>query len=672
MLSLAALVFVTMSAAPPQQETAQAVYARVAPSVLLVVAQGPDGKVIAQGSGFVIEGSLIVTNAHVVRGGTPAVMTGVATIPCALIRLDEKNDLAVLRPSATMSVTPLKAANPNTPIGTRVFAIGNPQGLERTITEGIYSGPRQLDGALLLQISAPISEGSSGGPVVDSAGLVIGVAVGSLQRGQNLNFAVPVDTLITLLAQPEMGAARPLAAPPQPSVPVPPPVPAPVPAPAPAPVASPSAGPDAYLREFDAVFNQRKAIVFSDETRQRWRELRARERELLAAAVNAAGTDEQLLAVHGAAINEHEDIALDVAKMALQRSPAPKVWHYLGIAWDALAFSDYSDEPAKTKLLQEAKDAILKALPMQGTSATWLLAGRIHAELREWGSAKSAFNLANTIGPHPDDKPAIMRGLWRSHSGLNENAEADRWWNEFAKTGFATDRDLDDRANHIGSIGRMSEAAVIFSRLASTPNQMTGKPAYSLWYSATWAHWKAVEDKAALLAAAETVRAAPDTPDARHVAAMAMTIAASIQVESGDLKGAMESATFAIGASASLSSAYTQLARVHLASQRVADAEREIRKAISLGAEKDAEAYYVLGQVLGTKQDWAQAAEAFARAAAIDPASATAAHNAGMAYKNAGRGADAIRWYEEALRRNPNMKERDQIRATIAQLRGRG
>ena len=642
------------------QETAQAVYARVAPSVMLVVAQGPDGKVIAQGSGFVIEGNLIVTNAHVVRGGVPAVMTGVATIPCTLVRLDEKNDLAVLRPSATLSVPALRAANPNTPIGTRIFAIGNPQGLERTITEGIYSGPRQLAGGLMLQISAPISPGSSGGPVVDSNGLVIGVAAASLPDGQNLNFAVPVDTLIALLSQPEMGAARPIAAAPTPPAPPPP-----------APPANTTAG---HLREFEAVLKERKAIYIEPATEARWRELHTREEQLLIAAVTAAKTDDEFRAVLLAAVpNQHDNIGLYAARQALRLAPAPQYWHYYGIANAALGYSRVNDDPKKTELLKEAKEAVLKALPLNGSSATWALAGRIHDGLFEWGAANAAFKLAYSIKPLPGELPGVLRGLWRSHGGIKEYAEADRWFAEFVKTGYATDNDLYDQANILADTGRLSEGAAMVSKLAANPNQLTGKPAFELWYWVTYAQWKANDRKAALLAAAETMRSAPNEPVARRTAAMAATIAASIQIDSGDMQSAAESVGFALGADPTVSSAYSQLARIHLASNDFVAAEKEARKAVSLAPEGvDAEAYDVLGRALAGRGQWLEAAAALQEASRIDATNPYPAFNAGVAYENAGRAADAIRFYEEALRRSPNMKERDRILAAIRKLKGAG
>src|SRR5437762_6933832 len=81
-------------------------------------------------------------------------------------------------------------------VGETIYAFGNPEGLTGTMSPGIVSaGLRNTRDGTLLQISAPISSGSSGGPVVDSRGQVVGVALGSLREGQNLNFAVHASTV---------------------------------------------------------------------------------------------------------------------------------------------------------------------------------------------------------------------------------------------------------------------------------------------------------------------------------------------------------------------------------------------------------------------------------------------------------------------------------------------
>jgi hypothetical protein len=84
-------------------------------------------------------------------------------------------------------------------VGDNVYAVGNPEGLEGTFSQGLVSGIRQRGSDSILQITAPISPGSSGGPVLNTKGEVVGVAVSTSTEGQNLNFAVPANYLAVLL-----------------------------------------------------------------------------------------------------------------------------------------------------------------------------------------------------------------------------------------------------------------------------------------------------------------------------------------------------------------------------------------------------------------------------------------------------------------------------------------
>lgn len=94
-------------------------------------------------------------------------------------------------------------------VGEPVYAVGNPRGLEGTFSQGIISSIRKVGTDKLLQLTAPISPGSSGGPVLNSEGKVIGVSVATFRGGQNLNFAIPSNYLKTLVAK--VGTAAPLS-----------------------------------------------------------------------------------------------------------------------------------------------------------------------------------------------------------------------------------------------------------------------------------------------------------------------------------------------------------------------------------------------------------------------------------------------------------------------------
>lgn len=149
------------------------------------------------GTGFVLlEPSLVLTNAHVVRGvEEPMVRTreGALLASVKVLDADAKTDLALLRVIGLQG-RPLILAPGNPPeVGTPVVAVGHPRGYEFTVSEGIVSALRALDpgGVELIQTTAPISPGSSGGPLFDLAGRVVGVCSLTLTEGQNINFAVP-------------------------------------------------------------------------------------------------------------------------------------------------------------------------------------------------------------------------------------------------------------------------------------------------------------------------------------------------------------------------------------------------------------------------------------------------------------------------------------------------
>lgn len=115
------------------------------------------------------------------------------------VGIDREHDLALLKiQGAKAPVLPIGDSS-DISVGDEVYAVGNPLGLEGTFSQGIVSGIRPIGSGILLQITAPISPGSSD-PVLNAKSQVIGIVVGSFRDGQNLNFAVPVAYLLPLLA----------------------------------------------------------------------------------------------------------------------------------------------------------------------------------------------------------------------------------------------------------------------------------------------------------------------------------------------------------------------------------------------------------------------------------------------------------------------------------------
>ena len=187
---------------PPQQiaETALS-------STVLVVMEDTDGQPLSSGSGFFVERGMIATNLHVVEGVFKGYVKRVGADTKhrieGIVAMNSQQDLAILRVSDIGSpILPLGNSD-KLQVGEPVYAVGNPKGyLEGTFTEGVVSGVREFQiGVRRIQISAQISGGSSGGPVLNSSGEVIGVAVSKLTEGQNLNFAIPSNYLKELLSK---------------------------------------------------------------------------------------------------------------------------------------------------------------------------------------------------------------------------------------------------------------------------------------------------------------------------------------------------------------------------------------------------------------------------------------------------------------------------------------
>jgi S1-C subfamily serine protease len=181
-------------------------------SVVLLKNLDAGGEARAEGTGFVIQGGYILTNHHVVEGASrmQAVLPdkSVLELPGVLAQ-DADHDLAILKaPAHHLVPLPLVRPGPTEP-GERVVVLGNPLGFSSTLSDGIVSAYREhgidedpdfIKGPLL-QITAPISHGSSGSPVMNLNGEVVGVAVAVYDGGQSLNFAVPASSVRRLLAR---------------------------------------------------------------------------------------------------------------------------------------------------------------------------------------------------------------------------------------------------------------------------------------------------------------------------------------------------------------------------------------------------------------------------------------------------------------------------------------
>ena len=175
--------------------------APVRQAVVTVVNYDVFGQVSSVGSGFFItKGGVLLTNHHVLEGAYSAdvhtadgdrfpvttVISASQLVDLVKVRVDIPDD----------KVFPIRTATEKPAVADRVFVVGSPMGLDQTVSEGIVSAIRDMPtGGSVLQLTAPISQGSSGGPVFNQQGDVVGVVTFQSMRGQNLNFAISIDAL---------------------------------------------------------------------------------------------------------------------------------------------------------------------------------------------------------------------------------------------------------------------------------------------------------------------------------------------------------------------------------------------------------------------------------------------------------------------------------------------
>jgi tetratricopeptide (TPR) repeat protein len=176
---------------------------RIKPSAVAIETFDSRGERLSRGSGFFIDTDRIVTNRHVIENAHRAEVhssTGVVFPVKGVLAVDAEGDIALLKidvPNPLIRPLPLDKTSPQE--GESVVVIGNPLGLEGSVTNGIVSAVRDIPTfGRIIQITAAISSGSSGSPVVNMQGQVIGIATLQVTGGQSVNFAIPSERITQL------------------------------------------------------------------------------------------------------------------------------------------------------------------------------------------------------------------------------------------------------------------------------------------------------------------------------------------------------------------------------------------------------------------------------------------------------------------------------------------
>jgi len=213
LLPLALPLVLVESAVPQASVKSSLELARAArESVVLLKIFDSAGREIGSGTGFAVGEHLLATNHHVAEEAAriQALRSDEKAVELlGVVAESEEHDLALLRVPKSATFRPLKLLVPLSKVepGERIVVLGSPLGLAGSISEGIVAAVRpkglgedsdEFERQPLLQITAPISPGSSGSPILNDRGEVIGVAAAFLSDGQNLNLAIPSQFVATL------------------------------------------------------------------------------------------------------------------------------------------------------------------------------------------------------------------------------------------------------------------------------------------------------------------------------------------------------------------------------------------------------------------------------------------------------------------------------------------
>ncbi len=178
--------------------------ALLASSVVLIGIHDKKGNMIGSGSGIMIgRDGYILTNNHVASGGVfySVRIEEDETVYSTdeLIKYHSVLDLAVLRIDRMLSPLPLYRGQNRLVRGQKVVAIGSPLGLFNSVSDGIISGFRKIDGVDMIQFTAPTSHGSSGGALLNMYGEVIGISTAGFDNAQNINLAVGYESILPFI-----------------------------------------------------------------------------------------------------------------------------------------------------------------------------------------------------------------------------------------------------------------------------------------------------------------------------------------------------------------------------------------------------------------------------------------------------------------------------------------
>ncbi|MGI9104516.1 MAG: trypsin-like peptidase domain-containing protein [Terriglobales bacterium] len=623
-----------VSIAVGQDDVGRRIYSEASPSVVVLYIESSAGEYVAQGSGFFVAGGKIATNAHVADAGKVFVELGPARLPASLSAVDHVNDLALLIIDAKVSIKPLALAKSLPRPGDVIFAITNPRGLERSISQGLVSATREIEGRELLQVTAPISHGSSGGPILNASGEVVGVAVGAFSSGQNLNFAVPV-TLLARLMRGEFSLSN-----------------------------SP---PTVVLDEAEAIEKQLNDSTFSDDPDSEYQKKHTRAVHLLRQALDRAGNNyATLLRTANIASQVNSDLAAEAAERAIKIKSTSEAQLLLAdAATDQYIFE--ADEEKKKRVMAKAEQAARAAMrsAKQPSSKMFFRLANVLEDEGRCADAIPVFRSGFSAGQTESDsdwKLWSLRGVIRCDDTLGNIDDGVSWFYTLVKSGNAGVVDWRSHAQRLAKAMRWKEAGDAYGVAAGLGGDYTNQCMAGLCYAG-------VNDDLALSSSRSCIDKGSGIKNSEKAIAQAHWIVADVLQRRGVYGEALTHSKESTTLDDSQPWYFDTLARSLLSLHRPSEAIHAAKEAIRLADGKYADIHFTLGRAYFDSENWALAVESFKKAAELDSRDDAAAYNIALCYSRMRYFIDAARWYEEVLRRNPNHPDKALILDRIRTLR---
>ena len=653
-VTTAALLLAASSALSQTAETAKDVYNSSQDSVFLIYLNDSSGSPNALGSGFLVAPHTLITNAHVADAGSPVLAVGPVRIPLKVLRTDELNDLAILTVDVDLTSKPLPLASESVTPGETVFAIGNPEGLERTISQGIVSGVRERENRRLLQITTPISHGSSGGPILNSKGEVVGVAVGMLEDGQNLNFAVPVGLVREILAA-RNGSTQPIDV-------------------------------EASLNQAKALLDKRSNADYSTDASSEYQQDTQRLHALLGQVLDSTDEEGALAEVSclGTKAIELSDDGIKATRILVRQNPSAE--HRALLAYVLLDRADdestealisQKDSKEQTEATEAEKDFLAQAsdeaseVIKTAKGKTLLLADYVLGEARqEQKQYTEAIPLQTPVANGSlqlcgsDLTELAVRHLIWSTSQANMPAETEKWFNRLLSQYQPTAFDWDSEGDRMTNIRDYTGAGNAYEKAA----QLAEYLGYDYCYAANDRYLQTPRDADSVLndgrkcVDASVKNGVKD--NAHYFDATLPSVylnMAQILNDRGVYQPALEYINESISRKSdnpfSLITEAAILENLQRYSECVAAAQAAIRD--SDGSYPWME--FRLGSCYFDEEDWSHAADSFRISAGADKTDAPSAFNLGLSLLRQGYSSDAKVWFREALDRHPD----DELKAKI-------